>query len=578
MDHAARDAAAARPAVAMMWAWTLVVVVGLLLLPPPVSAAATDHRKQQPPGSLRYFSWYALGPLNHSSDLWGAPYVEAGPIGTVATGSNVLIGFDNGNGSFGTGVASLASISAAWETHGVSSFFTPDKWFQCKNESAPLLPGWQQSLAKQAAMLHSSGLLAKGAIKGVFYGDELGVCGVPFWAVDAGISYFRGVLGEADGLVHHINACEMTLGCPPSGEVCDICPPDCGNSSSVWFPRYWPHVPASLDFVSVDVYCYYDGGRCSSAECPGGASDTCEVTTAKHFYEQYIFPKLSPHQRVWLVPGLFAKIEPAPSYATSLAYSVNETAQLAKLAAYATWTSEEERIVGWMPYHYFNRLWNPSPASGSWGAEVMPHALQFLKAHAPPAHLPQRSLLKADDEATARVASHLMRWPAGVRGAEGAPPPCPCSSASLCRRSRLHARPEVLAFSTAGWEYPNPVTVNKTEPFYFDHYFWGSVTTVTPFVGHESGPDWGIDEYTPQLICKAHQHNARVVGHIGHGTATWPAIAKVGGVGMWTADALDYSNVSRSGAMWQALLGQPIANGRRLAATSVDQVSTTEER
>ena len=34
--------------------------------------------------------------------------------------------------------------------------------------------------------------------------------------------------------------------------------------------------------------------------------------------------------------------------------------------------------------------------------------------------------------------------------------------------------------------------------------------------------------------------------------------AKVGGVGMWTADALDYSNASRSGAMWRALLGQPM--------------------
>ena len=35
--------------------------------------------------------------------------------------------------------------------------------------------------------------------------------------------------------------------------------------------------------------------------------------------------------------------------------------------------------------------------------------------------------------------------------------------------------------------------------------------------------------------------------------------AKVGGVGMWTADALDYNNASRSTAMWWALLGQPTA-------------------
>ena len=105
-------------------------------------------------------------------------------------------------------------------------------------------------------------------------------------------------------------------------------------------------------------------------------------------------------------------------------------------------------------------------------------------------------------------------------------PPCPCSPTSLCRSlsPQPPARPEVLAFSTAGWEYPNPTTVNKTEPFYFDHYPWGSVTTVAPFVGQGSGVDWGVDEYTPQLVCKAHQHNARVVGHIGHGAATWPEI------------------------------------------------------
>ena len=37
--------------------------------------------------------------------------------------------------------------------------------------------------------------------------------------------------------------------------------------------------------------------------------------------------------------------------------------------------------------------------------------------------------------------------------------------------------------------------------------------------------------------------------------ATIMRAAKVGGVAMWTADALDYSNASRSGAMWRALLG-----------------------
>ena len=37
--------------------------------------------------------------------------------------------------------------------------------------------------------------------------------------------------------------------------------------------------------------------------------------------------------------------------------------------------------------------------------------------------------------------------------------------------------------------------------------------------------------------------------------------AAVGGVGFWTADALDYKNASSSGAMWRALLGQPDSPG-----------------
>ena len=201
----------------------------------------------------------------------------------------------------------------------------------------------------------------------------------------------------------------MTLGCPPPPlPVCNICQPGCGNSSSKWLSRYWPHVPAALDFVSVDVsafflgayeshrhtldegflleqvYCHYDGGRCASAACPRGPSDTCEVSTTRDYYQRFVFPKLSPQQRVWLVPGLFATIKTAPSRAQSLALSVNDTAQRAKLAGYAAWTAEERRIVGWMPFHYYNRLWEPSPASGSWGAEVMPETLAFLAAHAPP--------------------------------------------------------------------------------------------------------------------------------------------------------------------------------------------------
>ena len=51
----------------------------------------------------------------------------------------------------------------------------------------------------------TQGKLEKGRVSA---GDELScTCGVPFWAVDTATSYFRGVLGEQDGLIHYTNEC-----------------------------------------------------------------------------------------------------------------------------------------------------------------------------------------------------------------------------------------------------------------------------------------------------------------------------------------------------------------------------------
>jgi hypothetical protein len=79
------------------------------------------------------------------------------------------------------------------------------------------------------------------------------------------------------------------------------------------------------------------------------------------------------------------------------------------------------------------------------------------------------------------------------------------------------------------------------------------VTTVAPFVGpggFKVGPQLDVDSYTPQLVCTAHKHNARVVGHIGHGAATWPAIlspsfrkAWVSNVTNWFIDKNGYDGI-----------------------------------
>lgn len=322
---------------------------------------------------LRYLTYYTVGPMN-LTDWWGEAYTLPGPTG-AEPGVNLAIGFGESSQEHPhrgrVGMSSFPNIERVWAQHRVPSFYTPDNWFHCHNATHPggLLDSWQSALAHQAIALRP--MIATGMVAGIFYGDELSCCGVPFWAVDAGISFFRGALGEDHAVVHHVNACQMTLGCPPPpNRVCRNCPRGCGNSSSVWLPRYWPRVPAALDFVSVDVYCWPDVGA-------------CEVALAQAFYNEFVFPKLSPHQKVWLVPGLFATIRPANSSAESIALSVNDSSQLEKMQAYADWTRSDSRIVGWMPYHYYNRIWSPTPASGSWGAESMPRTLDFIRQHAP---------------------------------------------------------------------------------------------------------------------------------------------------------------------------------------------------
>ena len=81
---------------------------------------------------------------------------------------------------------------------------------------------------------------------------------------------------------------------------------------------------------------------------------------------------------------MMAKIHPAPSWAASLAKSVNDTLFVEKMKAYLQWAAEDDKLEGFMPFHYYNRIWAPTPDSGSWGVESMPLTLEWIKQHSPP--------------------------------------------------------------------------------------------------------------------------------------------------------------------------------------------------
>ena len=126
------------------------------------------------------------------------------------------------------------------------------------------------------------------------------------------------------------------------------------------------------------------------------------------------------------------------------------------------------------------------------------------------------------------------------------PPPCPCGAAALCKslEPQPSARAEVLAFHTPSF-YTNPATEHELEPFYFRHYNWSHVTTVASFVGSEGlpgheEPDWDTSGYTRELVCTAHQNNARMVAHIGHGAPTWPELLNSTWRTVWVGQIVDW--------------------------------------
>eukprot|EP01048_Picozoa_sp_COSAG05_P023937 COSAG05_NODE_5409_length_1184_cov_1.238710_1_plen_292_part_01 len=123
---------------------------------------------------------------------------------------------------------------------------------------------------------------------------------------------------------------------------------------------------------------------------------------------------------------------------------------------------------------------------------------------------------------------------------------CPCGAAVLCDslNPQPQARPEVLAFHTPSF-YTNPNTEHQAEPFFFHHYKWSHVTTVASFVGSEGRPgnepsNWDTSSYTKELVCTAHQNNARVVAHLGHGAPPWPQLLNATWRTVWVAQIVDW--------------------------------------
>ena len=174
---------------------------GLLLL------LATTPSQLGASSGLKYLSYYTYGPQQVAgyAPINGSSYFVPGALGNE-TGTNLVnAGHD------------LQLIARIFAEHGTPSLFQPSGWYRCGNRTSPLADDWMAQLEAAAAAV--APFVRNRTVAGIFYGDEIScTCGVPFWAVDAVTSFFRGLLEGTrgcSGLIYATNECMNTMGCPP---------------------------------------------------------------------------------------------------------------------------------------------------------------------------------------------------------------------------------------------------------------------------------------------------------------------------------------------------------------------------
>eukprot|EP01051_Picozoa_sp_SAG22_P001380 SAG22_NODE_53_length_24242_cov_158.884231_20_plen_1178_part_00 len=133
-------------------------------------------------------------------------------------------------------------------------------------------------------------------------------------------------------------------------------------------------------------------------------------------------------------------------------------------------------------------------------------------------------------------------WPEQwLNGSAGGVPAGPCPAP--LHPQPAAGRPELVANHVPGF-YGDSATGPVDEGYFIRSYPWDSITTVVPYVGPGGGfcgcidvppapkkcwycplPDYGISPWAAELIRTAHRHGTRVLGHVGHGSASWPELA-----------------------------------------------------
>ena len=285
-----------------------------------------------------------------------------------------------------------------------SNVFCPEGCTTCPSpDPTPkygLCPGWESHVTAMAALLEPA--WRSGVLSSISLPDEVGCSGrVSFEQIDLATTAIRDSVagwgpnphGQNRLFIHH-NDCDV-MGNPDMGP--DYCkfPNDLSRTNCSTVHGNWPRVPEAIDYFSIDQYssCHTyineQLGNCS-------LYNDEEPARLKWYYESYVFPKLAPHQKTWVVPGLFGDsnchavngsvdvLQPmcigfAGSDAELMA--LQEQMLVRKLRGYTRWIREESRVTGMLSYtwdHHSNYI-NTSEAFMVLGANDFPKVMAELK-------------------------------------------------------------------------------------------------------------------------------------------------------------------------------------------------------
>ena len=250
-----------------------------------------------PAGGLRWLTMFGADADNATAHPW----------------ANMLTAQDESTGG-------LAAVAAA-HARGVRVLWQSPV-YDVLNRSVDmhyrLQPGWQAATRQRLAP--TLPFIANGSLSGFFVGDELVGNGMLVEEFGAFVRLLREVAGPRALLYANegwgsINADRGFCNRACQGDVGGI------NGSCCTLRK----LPPELDVISEDIYsfpgeCSCGPGPCGTPACAGqaceagagkglyscsGWNSTAEVEWTQAEYEAHVFPLLHPHQKVFIVAGMF---------------------------------------------------------------------------------------------------------------------------------------------------------------------------------------------------------------------------------------------------------------------------------